>query len=168
MGCAYTVLLLSVIVVSMRSNEVSGQTSASELATLLQSLRSLYPGCNVGVLNVGSISNERNIRSDVECEFATFVSYTVSGCEGGNNWTSYFGLFRSDNEKLSPLNGGPLNFPEMAAPSFGKHSISLDTFEYGPNDPHCCPSIQKTLKITFAGSNMYISASPSRRRRSTE
>jgi hypothetical protein len=102
-------LFLLIILIGISCDQFErllAQTDVQHLVTLLQVLQRQYPRCDVDIVNVGGIANDLPIAAGTASEFATFVSYHVSGCEGGNNWTSYFGLFRDVNGKLFPLRGG--------------------------------------------------------------
>jgi len=83
--------------------------------------------------------------------------FTIEGFESGNNYTQYMAVLATLGEELKDGQPLPLSLLDVAAIGGkgwrgidSKHvrinregqdiAIALDTKEYGPDDPMCCPS----------------------------
>src|SRR5262245_43807706 len=120
-------------------------TEPKELATLVQQLAHQYRDCEVNIRYLGDLPEESPAK--VDTEVALFAAYEVVGCHGGNNWTSFVALYRSDEGKLTPLNGSPLEFAQILTPAFQGAKVVIEVVEYDKGDSHCCPTLSRTLKI---------------------
>jgi hypothetical protein len=91
--------------------------------------------------------------------------FTIEGVGGGNSYTFYMSVLLHNNGKLSELGtivvGGKgrrsVNFDKVG---LNKDSIELETTEYGPDDPMCCPTKASTARFLLTGGVKEVSVKP--------
>jgi hypothetical protein len=82
------------------------------------------------------------------------VLYTIEGQNGSNNYIQYLAVFLGTNKGLvfaarTPAGGKNHREAELVSITNGK--INLNTVDYGPKDPSCCPTIKGATKYLLAG-----------------
>ena len=84
----------------------------------------------------------------------TVVLYTIESQRGTNLSIQYLAVFSRRNGKLSALarievGGKSVRLVELTPVE--ANSILLNTLNYGPKDPQCCPSIKGATKYVLSG-----------------
>jgi hypothetical protein len=79
------------------------------------------------------------------------VLYTIEGQDGSNNYVQYLAVFLGTRKGLVPSAHravGGKNYREVMLTGVSDGLIHVDTTDYGPKDPSCCPT--KKGSSTFA------------------
>jgi hypothetical protein len=84
----------------------------------------------------------------------TAVVYTIEGQNGSNNYIQYLAVFLGTRHGLvhaahQPIGGK--NHREVELVSIEDGQIKLNTVDYGPKDPSCCPTIKGTTSYSLVG-----------------
>jgi hypothetical protein len=84
----------------------------------------------------------------------TAVLYTIEGQGGSNSHTQYLAVFVRGKSGLTVAAhaavGGKSN-RSVELTSVSDNTIHLDTLDYGPKDPACCPSKKGTTDYALVG-----------------
>jgi hypothetical protein len=79
----------------------------------------------------------------------TAVLYTIEGQGGSNNYIQYLAVFLATKKGLvhaAHREVGGKNYRGVELVSIDNGFIILDTVDYGPKDPSCCPTIKGTTR----------------------
>ena len=84
----------------------------------------------------------------------TAVLYTIEGMNGSNNYIQYLAVFLQTKKGLvyaahEPVGGKNHRDVDLTAISNGL--INLNTVNYAPKDPSCCPTIKGRTTYALAG-----------------
>src|SRR5258705_2747961 len=84
----------------------------------------------------------------------TAVLYTIEGMNGSNNYIQYLAAFLQTKKGLvyaahEPVGGKNHRDVDLTAISNGL--INLNTVNYAPKDPSCCPTIKGRTTYALAG-----------------
>lgn len=82
----------------------------------------------------------------------TAVLFTIEGQNGSNNYIQYLAVFLRTKKGLTyaaERSVGGKNRREAELRSIADGLINLNTVDYGPNDPSCCPTIKGTTRYTL-------------------
>ncbi len=109
----------------------------------------------------------------------TAVLYTIEGQNGSNNYIQYLAVFLESKKVLATTEGAPAikqpvglvfaartavggkNRRDVELVSITNGLINLNTTEYGPKDPSCCPTIKGTAKFELIGGQLKEIRKPS-------
>jgi hypothetical protein len=81
------------------------------------------------------------------------VQYTIEGMKGSNNYTFFLAVFLNQNGRYTYQTHreiGGKNNRDVTLKSIENGKILLDTMEYLPSDPSCCPSKKATAQFVLA------------------
>ena len=84
----------------------------------------------------------------------TVVLYTIESQGGSNNYIQYIAVFIRRNGNLTLLTrteAGSKTGRAVESMAVGNQAIELDTLDYGPQDPSCCPTIKGKTKYILVG-----------------
>lgn len=84
----------------------------------------------------------------------TAVLYTIEAQNGSNNYIQYLAVFRATKRGLvyaTRQSVGGKNRREAELISISEGLINLDTMDYGPKDPSCCPTIKGQTSYVLVG-----------------
>lgn len=84
----------------------------------------------------------------------TAVLYTIEGMDGSNNYIQYLAVFLQTKKGLvyaahEPVGGK--NHRDVDLTSISNGLINLNTVNYAPKDPSCCPTIKGRTTYALAG-----------------
>ncbi len=82
----------------------------------------------------------------------TAVLYTIEGQNGSNNYIQYLAVFVRTKKGLihtAHRSVGGKNRREAELTSITNSVINLNTVDYGPKDPSCCPTIKGTTRFAL-------------------
>ena len=84
----------------------------------------------------------------------TAVLYTIEGMNGSNNYIQYLAVFLQTKKGLvyaahQPVGGK--NHRDVDLTSISNGLINLNTVNYAPKDPSCCPTIKGRTTYALAG-----------------
>jgi hypothetical protein len=83
----------------------------------------------------------------------TAVLYTIEGQNGSNNYIQYLAVFLQTKKAMAfaaRATVGGKNRREIELVSITDGLINLNTVDYGPKDPSCCPTIKGTTKYALS------------------
>jgi hypothetical protein len=82
----------------------------------------------------------------------TAVLYTIEGQNGSNNYIQYLAVFLRSKKGLvyaAQRSVGGKNNREAELTRIADGLVNLNTVDYGPRDPSCCPTIKGTTKYAL-------------------
>jgi hypothetical protein len=83
----------------------------------------------------------------------TVVQYEVDSCGGGNNWQREFAALYDSGSGIAAYQcDDQLGQVDQAILAGGM--ISVQTRDYKPTDPHCCPSVRKSYRFVVSGNKL--------------
>ena len=97
----------------------------------------------------------------------TVVLYTIESQGGVNLYIQYLAVFVRRNGNLSPLThieAGGKSVRSVELKSIENNAILLETMNYGPKDPQCCPTVKGATKYVLSGRRLREQKNTSRRR----
>jgi hypothetical protein len=124
---------------------------ASDLTVIQQiigRLESRHSDCEVDASHFGKLRVQQ--KSGDTNEIALVWIYAVTGCGGGNNWSSHVSVFSVNGDQIQEL-GRPLGWSVIKGVDFNDDRALIYAVDQGPNDPHCCPTQGQTVQITVEG-----------------
>ena len=94
------------------------------------------------------------VRGDLNNDGADDVAvlYTIEGQNGSNNYIQYLAVFLGTSKGLmfaARTPAGGKNHREAELVSIANGKINLNTVDYGPKDPSCCPTLKGTTKYVL-------------------
>jgi hypothetical protein len=96
----------------------------------------------------------------------TAILYTIEGQNGSNNYIQYLAVFLGTKKGLvyaaNQAVGGK-NYREAELVSITNGLINLNTVDYAPQDPSCCPTIKGTTTFTLTRGRLKERTKPKRR-----
>ncbi len=86
------------------------------------------------------------------------VMYSIEYCGGGNNWFNRFGVFYKAGNRVAlyPVRdverhgAGPWEWQVNAVQVEGGRLV-VSGRDFGPDDAHCCPTLQRRLSFVVQG-----------------
>jgi hypothetical protein len=124
--------------------------AAISSAQILAYLRGQNQTCEVSIDKSKMISGYIKGSS----KLITVIPFGVESCGGGNNWFTDFLAFYDDGGTMVVI---PHRSTAMEQSVFIKNSeVSAHSLEYGPNDPHCCPSLVRHYRFVDQGNKLVL------------
>ena len=117
------------------------------LRQVLRTTEDANEGCTVSLSMFGRIApgaeNETSQFDD-----AAVMIYSVSGCNGGNNWVTAAQVFGIKDGIAAPL-GKRQAWSIVRGADFARHRALIYAVDQAPGDAHCCPTDGKTIEVTM-------------------
>jgi hypothetical protein len=75
-------------------------------------------------------------------EPVTVATFGIVSCDGGNNWSSEFGIFAENGGTVHEWQQTPAPKGEVSDVAVRNGRVTVRSLSYKPSDPHCCPSVR--------------------------
>jgi len=78
------------------------------------------------------------------------VAYAIGSEEGAKFSFNGFGLYKNENGKMRLMDWKVSSLSNLESVQQSGNNVIVKAVALGPNDPQCCPSIKKTMTLSFS------------------
>lgn len=78
------------------------------------------------------------------------VAYAIGSQEGAKFSFNGFGLYKNENGKMRLMDWKVSSISNLESVQQAGNNVIVKAVSFGPNDPQCCPSVKKTMTLTFS------------------